>query len=333
MSQRMFAGEAQEFSRGGIDSREGACVSGLSECLKKAYREAWPLRRDGNVADYIPELAKSSMERMALSVLDLREGFHSVGDDETLFTLQSISKVVALALALETVGEEHVFSMVGATSTADPFNSIMRLEMDTLHRPLNPMINAGAIVVDSLLPFVKPKEAQAAVLDLARRMAGNPAVQVSEEVYLSEKGHSDRNRSLAFFLRSVGRLCGDVEDVLDVYFGQCSILVCSKDLAAMGATLANGGCNPLTGEAVLSPETCDVVRAVMATCGMYDASGDFAVQVGFPAKSGVGGGILGAVKERMGIGTYGPALDSRGNSVVGMRMLQNLSLHLGLRSF
>jgi glutaminase len=258
-----------------------------------------------------------------IAVCDLSSGLSGAGGTDFTFTMQSVSKVVSLARALSECGEEKVFSAVGMDPLADPFNSIMRLEMDAPHRPHNPLINSGALVVLSLLPWRESRERMTAVSDMAARMTGRKAVAVNEAVYLSEKGTSDRNRALAWFLKSVGNLEGDIEDILDAYFRQCSLEV----------TLAADGTNPVTGERVVSPEVARVVRTIMATCGMYDGSGEFAVSVGIPAKSGVGGGIAAAVPGRMGIGTCGPALDRKGNSVAGLAMLRRLSEELKLRIY
>jgi glutaminase len=205
--------------------------------------------------------------------------------------------------------------------------------MDRVHRPYNPLVNAGAIAVISLLPYKESESRTAAVLDLARRLTANGALAVNESIYRSEKTTSDRNRALAYFMKSTAILKGDVEDVLDSYFRQCSIEATVGDLAVMGATLASGGINPVSGERVLSTRVCQVIRALMATCGMYDGSGEFAIRVGIPAKSGVGGGIVAVVPRRMGIAVCGPALDGKGNSICGMQVLEELSLAMRLRVF
>lgn len=285
----------------------------------------------GAVATYIPELAKADPEAFGLAVTE-RDGTQCLsGDCEFPFTLQSISKVITLALALEERGRDNLFSAVGSNPTADPFNSIMRLEMDAPHRPHNPLINSGAIVVVSLLPEEGREGKVEAILNLARDLMGNGKIKVNDRVYRSEKNTSDRNRSLAYFLRSVGSLKGDVEDILDVYFRQCSIEVNARDLSVLGATLACDGLNPITGRQIISPQTAQIVRAIMTTCGMYDGSGEFAVKVGIPAKSGVGGGIMASVPGRMGIGVFSPPLDEKGNSVAGLAALEAMSEKLNCR--
>ncbi len=307
----------------------------MKELLETVVKDCGYAWRQGQVATYIPELAKARADATGIAVYDLSSGLSGAGDTDFTFTMQSVSKVVSLALALSECGEEKVFSSVGMDPLADPFNSIMRLEMDAPHRPHNPLINSGAIVVLSLLPWKKSSERIAAVSHMAARMTGRKAVAVAvnEAVYLSEKGTSDRNRALAWFLKSVGNLEGDIEDILDAYFRQCSLEVTCEDLAVLGGTLAADGRNPVTGERVVSPRVAQVVRTIMATCGMYDGSGEFAVSVGIPAKSGVGGGITAAVPGRMGIGTCGPALDRKGNSVAGLAMLRRLSEELKLRIY
>ena len=285
----------------------------------------------GAVATYIPELAKSDPMALAAAYCGLDGRVCSAGDTGTMITMQSISKVASLGLALELCGEEVVFTRVGVEPSADPFNSIMRLEMRAPHRPQNPLINSGAILVLSLLPFSGSSERVAAVLETTRRMSGHDRLGVNQAVAASEKETSDRNRSLGYFLRSVEAMEGNVDDILDSYFRQCAIECSVEDLAVMGATLAGGGVNPMTRERVFSRRTALVLRALMMTCGLYDGSGDFAVRVGFPAKSGVGGGIMGSVAGRAGVAVAGPALDERGNSIGGIRTLEELSKSLSLR--
>lgn len=285
----------------------------------------------GSVATYIPELAKADPEALAAAFCGTDGSMVSAGDIGTAVTVQSISKVASLGLALKMLGEDHVFSRVGVEPSADPFNSIMRLEMSAPHRPLNPMINSGAILILSLLPFTDSGKRLDAVLETMRLLTANPTLAVNEAVAVSESNTSDRNRSLGYFLKSVGSMQGDVENVLDSYFRQCAIETTVKDLAVMGATLASGGKNPITGTNVFSGKVASILRSLMTTCGLYDGSGDFAVRVGFPAKSGVGGGIVGSINGRGGIATVGPALDSRGNSIGGIRVMEELSKTLGLR--
>ena len=303
----------------------------MQEILEQIVTACRPYCSTGKVASYIPELGKADPMGLGAVIADVHGNISYAGDHDQLFTMQSISKVVTLSLALLELGEEVVFSRVGMEAVADPFNSIMRLEMDKPHRPHNPFINSGAIVLASILPYSDSDAKMDAILDLARQLTGNPSIHVNEEVYLSEKFTGERNRALAYFLSSTQGMEGDVEEVLDVYFQHCSIDITAKDLAVMGATLARDGHNPYTGEEVLSEEICRTVRALMVTCGAYDGSGEFAVRIGMPCKSGVGGGIMASLPGMMGIGVFGPALDHRGNSLAGAKILQMLSEEEGLR--
>lgn len=285
----------------------------------------------GQVASYIPELSKGDPDALGAAIATVDGQIYESGESNHFFTIQSISKVVTLSLALLELGEDLVFSKIGFEAVADPFNSIMRLEMDNPHRPHNPFINSGSIVIVSLLPFADPDEKLEAILDLARDMCGNSMIGVNNDVYFSEKFTGDRNRALAYFLKSTESMDGDVEEILDVYFRHCSIEMTAKDLAVMGATLAAGGRNPFTGKEVMSEDVARIVRALMVTCGTYDGSGEFAVRVGLPAKSGVGGGIMSTFPGRMGLATFGPALDFRGNSAGGIKVMEMLSEEQGLR--
>lgn len=302
----------------------------LVDHVLESCRGSW---KSGRVATYIPELSKARGDAVGLSLFSPQTGLVSAGDHQYRFTMQSVSKIVSLAVALSILGPDEVFSYVGMAPIADPFNSIIRLEMDSPHRPHNPLINSGTIAVLGLLPFEGREERFSAVRQMAAKMMEKSDVEVDMAVYLSERESGHRNRALAWFLKSVGNLSGNVDDILDSYFLQCSLLVTSDDLALLGATLASGGVTPLTGKPVVSPEVARIVRTIMATCGMYDGSGEFAVRAGIPAKSGVGGGICAAVHKRFGIGACGPSLDEKGNSVAGVAMLSALSHHLDIEIY
>ena len=196
--------------------------------------------------------------------------------------------------------------------------------------PSNPMINAGAIAVDS---YLEPKIAFDRMLDFTRKLCMDPEIGLDEKVYHSEMSNISRNRAIAYLLENKGVIRSDVERTLDFYVRMCSLSVTAESLAGLGLLLAGGGICPATGERLLSPDTVRVVKTIMLTCGMYDGSGTFAVQVGIPSKSGVGGGILSVVDRRMGIGIFGPALDGKGNSVAGERVLRHLSQQLHLHIF
>lgn len=288
---------------------------------------------EGAVATYIPELSKANPDALGICVSTLDDEEYCAGDCEMKFTIQSISKVITLLLAILDNGKEYVFSKVGMEPTADAFNSIIALETRNHHKPINPMINAGAIATVSLVSGNNSEDSFARILKFARKITGNPDLDINNDVYHSEKSTGHKNRALAYYMKSTGIIEGDVEEVLDVYFKQCSIEVTCKDIARIGAMLANDGVLPWNGERVISRGTARIVKTIMVTCGMYDASGHFAVHIGIPAKSGVGGGILAAVPGRMGIGVVGPALDVKGNSIGGIKVLEELSKELDLSIF
>jgi len=288
---------------------------------------------EGKTASYIPELGKVDPNQLGITVVKLNGEIFSSGDYASGFTIQSISKVVSLMLAIMDNGEDYVFSKVGMEPTGDAFNSIIKLETVRTSKPLNPMINAGAIAVDSLIAGSDPDERFNRLIGFMRKLCRNDAMSYNEAVYKSEKETGFRNRALAHFMKDMGVLEGDVEEVLDLYFRQCSIQADCKDIAMLGAVLAGDGVDPVTSERLVPKRIARMVKTFMVTCGMYDASGEFAVKVGFPAKSGVGGGIMAAVPGKMGLGVFGPALDSKGNSIGGVKVLQYLSEKLELSIF
>lgn len=288
--------------------------------------------KEGKLPTYIPALAKANPNALGIYLSDLEGNEWGAGDDQVQFTIQSISKVITLLLALEDRGMEEVFSHVGMEPTGDPFNSMMKLEIVRPSKPFNPMINAGAIAVTSLI-LGNPAERFQRILNLFKKITGNPSLDINEEIYQSEKMTGDRNRAMAYFLRDVGVIEGDVEESIDVYFRQCSLSVTCKDIARIGRFLANDGVLVETGERLIDAKYAKIAKTFMVTCGMYNASGEFAIQVGIPAKSGVGGGIMAVVPGKMGIGVFGPALDEKGNSIAGVKVLAQLSKELNLSIF
>ncbi|EJL41308.1 glutaminase [Brevibacillus agri] len=301
--------------------------------LAEAVKAASDYTGQGKVAAYIPELAKVD-SRMLGAAVCLPDGtILSAGDADVPFTLQSISKICSLIVALCQNGQKHVFERVGKEPTGDPFNSIIKLETIKPHKPLNPMINAGAIAVAGMIQGNGVEQRLDAVLSLLRKMTGNPALSINEAVYCSEKRTAARNRALAWFLKDSGVLATDVEETLDLYFRHCAIEVTAKEVARLGMVLAADGVIPETGERVIPQEVARICKTFMVTCGMYNASGEFAIDVGIPAKSGVAGGIMAAVPQRMGIGVFGPALDEKGNSVAGVKLLELLAKEWNLAIF
>ena len=289
--------------------------------------------KEGKLASYIPGLLKADPNDLGIAVVDLQGRKYFAGECEKKFTIQSISKVVSLILALGDNGRANVFKKVNVEPAGEGFNSIVNLETKNKRRPYNPMINAGAIATTALIYGENEEDKLRRIIEFVRKATNNDTIGINEEVYISEKETGDRNRALAYFMKSNGMLSGNVEEILDLYFRQCSIEANAMDLAMFGSVLANEGVTPWSNERLMSRETCRIVKTIMVTCGMYDASGEFAVHIGIPAKSGVGGGILATVPRRMGIGVYGPALDVKGNSLAGLHLLQDLSEELDLSIF
>jgi glutaminase len=306
--------------------------------LKELY-DRQLLLEEGSVARYYasgreyygPELAGDERDRFAIALAAPEGDVYAVGDADVTFPLQSMSKVFVYALALHDHGRAHVLEHVGVEPSGDAFNSIVFDERS--HRPFNPMVNAGALVTTDLVLGRDGEEKLERILAVLRAFAGNPGIDVDWDVFEKELATADRNRATAYLMRSNGMLSGDVEAILALYLQQCSVRVTCRDLAAMAATLANGCVNPLTAEPVLAREHVRDVLSVMHTCGMYDAAGQWAFDVGVPAKSGVSGGILAAIPGKMGIGVYSPGLDYHGNSVRGVRVCEEVSGRLGLHVF
>ncbi len=283
----------------------------------------------GECASYIPELAKADKCRLGISLYTRAMERYSAGDTRERFTIQSISKVISLVAALERFGFDKVFERMSMEPSGDPFNSLLKLDLAG-DKPFNPMINAGALTTAG---YLVRELTFADMLDYTRRLCMDEGISMDERVYASEKEHCSRNRAIAYLLESKGILESGVEESLDLYIRMCSLRVTAESLAGLGLLLANGGRHPATGVRLVGADAVRIVKTVMLTCGMYDGSGEFAVRVGLPSKSGVGGGIVSLVEKRMGIGIYGPALDSKGNSIGGRHMLEFLSKRLGLHMF
>ena len=281
------------------------------------------------LANYIPELAEVDPERLGASIAMVDGELYASGDTDSLFTIQSISKPFVYALALADRGFEKVLDKVGVEPSGEPFNEIS-LE-DSSGRPLNPMINAGAITTHSLVgtETMNPAERMERVISGLSAFAGR-SLDVDEAVYSSEIEHAHRNLAIAHMLRSHDILTENPTGVVEGYTRQCSLLVTVQDLAMMAATLANYGIQPVTGEQVVPKTVVRQVLSVMFTCGMYNAAGDWATQVGIPAKSGVGGGIIGAVPGQLGLATFSPRLDVHGNSVRGVSLFERFSSDMGM---
>lgn len=280
---------------------------------------------EGKVASYIPELSKAPQEALGIHVIDQGGRSVTAGDCGLTFTMQSISKVFTLLLALMDNGEDVVFDKVGMEPTGDNFNSMLKLELVQPGIPFNPLINAGAIAISSLIAGGSSVEKSERTLQFFRKLARNDSLTYDMAVYHSEAESADLNRSMAYFLKDNGVLKGKVDDVLDVYFRHCSIGVTCADLARMALVLAFNGTDPITGVNLVPRRYVQIAKTFMVTCGMYNASGEFAIEVGLPAKSGVAGGILTMVPGRYGIGVVGPSLNPKGNSIAGVHLLESLS--------
>lgn len=289
--------------------------------------------KDGKVADYIPELGKADRDDLSVALAYPDGRFLSAGEIYKKFTLQSISKVISLALVLMERGMEPVFERVGMEPTGDPFNSIYKLETISPGKPLNPMINAGALVVTSLIKGRSVKERLERLLDFVRELSGNPEIGYNERVAASEFETADLNRALCYFLKQHRVIAEDVESLMELYTKQCAIEMDCLDLAKIGLVFAHNGTDPATGKKLIPSDVARICKTFMVTCGMYNASGEFAIKIGIPAKSGVSGGILGAVPGRFGIGIFGPALDEKGNSIAGIKLLELMSRNYQLSMF
>jgi len=303
------------------------------EELKVLIEDAKEFIPYGKVADYIPALAKANKKDLAVAVF-LPDGRHfEAGNTSTRFTLQSISKVISLALVLMDRGEDYVFERVGMEPTGDPFNSIAKLEVRSAGKPLNPMINAGALAVTSMIKGHCVKDRFNRLLDFMRVLTDNKELSYSKEVAISEFETAHLNRSLSYFMKEHGIITEDVELLLDLYTRQCAIEVNCVELARIGLIFALDGYDPVSKTQIMPEKIAKICNTFMVTCGMYNASGAFAIKVGIPAKSGVSGGVMGAVPRRFGIGVYGPSLDEIGNSIAGIKLLELLAQKYNLSIF
>jgi glutaminase len=302
--------------------------------VRQALAEAHERHRlvaDGELADYIPTLAAASPDRFGACIASTTGEVVEVGDSGHLFSIQSVSKPFVFALVCDALGHEEVRDRIGVNGTGLAFDSVMAVELN-VERTMNPMVNAGAIATTSLAPGSDQAERWQFVVDGLSRFAGRE-LEVDDEVYRCESETNLRNQGIAHLLAGYGRMYDDPDEATDTYTRQCSLLVSARDLAIMGATLADGGVNPVTGEQVVHPDTCGRVLAVLATAGLYERSGDWLYDVGLPGKSGVSGGIVTVAPGKGGMGTYSPLLDPAGNSVRGVLLTTELSHRLGLNVF
>lgn len=281
----------------------------------------------GAPASYIETLAKADTSKTAIALAMVDGQVYSVGDDTVEFSIQSISKAFVYAMAIEDIGLPKVLERIGVEPSGDAFNRLS-LERGT-NRPVNPMINAGAITAHSLVAGSNAEERTERILKGMSKLAGRQ-LHVDEEVYEAELKDADRNMAIGYMLKAAGIISCDPQEIVKGYIRQCAINVNVRDLAIMAATLSNAGVHPVTGESLMPQASVRQVLSVMTTCGMYDAAGDWVSNVGIPAKSGVAGGIIGALPGQVGIATFSPKLDERGNSVRGVAICEKLSRDMGL---
>lgn len=295
-----------------------------------AEMAAEPVR--GKVADYIPELAKVSADHFGMVVITAAGEEVAAGDADVPFSIQSVSKVFALVEALSR-DPDRVWARVGREPSGGAFNSIVQLEAEA-GRPRNPFINAGAIAITDLVVAGDDERAGiGAILRLVRSLAGDDSIAIDGAVAYSEAATGHRNAALAHFMKAHGTIDGPVSTTLSTYFHQCAIAMSCRQLARAGRFLMNGGIDPASGRAIVNPERARRIAALMLSCGHYDASGEFAFQVGLPAKSGVGGGILAIAPGRASIAVWSPGLSPQGNSLLGTAALERLAHAMGWSVF
>ncbi len=304
----------------------------MESVLNEVLLEGKKYISNGEVARYIPELAKVDKNLIGICLAD-NDKVYSSGNVEDYFTMQSVVKPLILLLALMDNGIEDVRKLVGVEATGKPFDTFNYTDQALSAENINPMVNAGAIALCTLISGKDYNEKFGRLLNLVRTVSGNQNLDIDEKVYLSEKATGNKNRALAYMLKAYGLVTDNVDDILDCYFKACSIKVTAVDLAQIANVFANGGLNIKTNERIFDKKYARYINAILITSGMYDGSGEFALSVGVPAKSGVGGGIMVVVPNRMGIGIFAPSLDKKGNSVAGVKMLEALSEKLELSIF
>ena len=301
-----------------------------SEILQEIAQEVQPLLSQGQVAAYIPELAGISAAKFGMAVYTTGGDLYHVGDALEKFSIQSVSKLFSLTLAMQLGGEE-IWQRIGREPSGSAFNSLVQLEYEN-GIPRNPFINAGALVVIDIIMSHQP-DAQKTILDFVRKLAGNSEINSDTAVADSEKRTTYRNAALAYFIKSFGNLHNDAQAVLDAYYFQCALEMSCVDLARAGLFLANGGELPWTGERLISTNQAKYINSLLLTCGTYDAVGDFAYRVGLPGKSGVGGGILAVMPGVFSVCVWSPSLNESGNSLAGTKALELFTTLTGISIF
>lgn len=321
---------AQPYCANIVPNIQPICEPGEIQTAIDQLHHKYRCLQVGAIANYIPELAKMNPDWFSICVVTADGQCFSVGDSQQLFTIQSISKVFVYGLALEDRGRDRVLATVGVEPTGDAFNAIILDERS--QRPYNPMVNAGAIATTSLIQGKGPTERLNRMLAMFERYIGHESF-IDMPTFMSERTTGHRNRAMAHLMLNFGMIDEKIDEALDLYFQQCSLMVNCLDLAVMAATLANCGINPLNKVQAVSSCYIRDILSVMYTCGMYNFAGEWAYKVGLPAKSGVSGGLIVVVPKRMGIAVFSPLLDERGNSVRGVKVSEELSQLFGLHLF
>ena len=301
--------------------------------LNDAIQACWKRIDEGQVATYIPALAKVDPYQLGVCLYDVDSGKKNcAGASEVRFAIESVSKVITLLYAIERLGLTTVEEQVGTRQTGFAFDTILNMEITKETKPLNPFVNSGAILVSSLIEEEDHRSPFDQILDFTREICHDPQITLNEEIYQSELRTGDMNRSLAYYLKAKETLANDVTTSLETYFKQCSMMVTCESLANLGAVLANDGIAPWSEERLISSAAATYAKSVMMTTGLYNESGTYSVKIGIPTKSGVGGGLV-ASAPKYGIGIFSPALDPAGNSVAGLALLEMISQELKLDIF
>ena len=317
--------EAPYVSTGHLPSPEQ-----VQALVYQAY-DLYKSNREGSNSQVYPALARVSRSLFGVCLVGTSGNIYSAGDAEYEFTIMSVSKPFVFALVCQSLGAEPARQKLGVNSTGLPFNSLAAIERDREGKT-NPMVNSGAIATTSLAPGATMHAKWQFIHEGLSRFAGRK-LSINEDVYASASETNDVNQSIARLLRSYGRINTETSEATDLYTKQCSLNVSAKDLAVMGATLGDGGLNPLTKERVVDADSCRYALAVMATAGLYETSGDWLFSIGLPGKSGIGGGIVAVAPGKGGLGTFAPPLDKAGNSVKGQLVARFLAERLGMNLF
>lgn len=301
--------------------------------LEDAIQENWSRIDEGQVATYIPALAEVDPYQLGVCLYNVSDDkLDCAGAADVRFAIESVSKVISLLYAIECLGLKAVEDCIGTRQTGFAFDTILNMEITKEDKPANPFVNSGAILISSLIEEQDQQSPFDQILDFTRQICNDPQITLDEDIYQSELRTGDRNRSLAYYLKAREILTNDVTTSLETYFKQCSMMVTCRDLANLGAVLANDGIAPWNNERMISSDAATYVKSVMMTTGLYNESGTYSVKIGVPTKSGVGGGLV-AAAPNYGIGIFSPSLDQAGNSVAGLALLEQLSKELDLGIF